>query len=415
MNIWCISKYTSPPKYSKMPTRLFNYCREWVKMGHHVTYITSDANHLADYPATDKVYNKEVIEDIEVYWLKTKKYTKTASAERILSWLDFERRLFGLNTKDMKKPDIVIVSSLSILSIGYGYYLKKKYGAFLVFEIRDIWPLMMVEGANFNKHHPLVLFIGAVEKFGYQFSDLIVGTMPRLDLHIEEILGHRKFNFYCAPFGVMELSKADEKINLKEELFEHVFPKDKIIIGYAGSMGISNALEPFINTIQQVEKTIPNLYFVLIGSGDLRESFQEQLKSSENVKFLPRIPQNQVQNFLSNCDAVFLSTTNSKLWNYGQSLNKVIEYMTAGKPILALYYGYQSMINEAKCGFFITPESDQSAETAIEATLVEISNMSKNELREIGQRGKMWITKNRRYSILAKQYLTKIQNLMPEK
>ena len=121
MNIWCISKYTSPPKDSKMPTRLFNYCREWVKMGHHVTYITSDANHLADYPATDKVYNKEVIENIEVYWLKTKKYTKTASAERILSWLDFERRLFGLNTKDMKKPDIVIVSSLSILSIGYGY------------------------------------------------------------------------------------------------------------------------------------------------------------------------------------------------------------------------------------------------------------------------------------------------------
>ena len=415
MNIWCISKYTSPPKYSKMPTRLFNYCKEWVKMGHHVTYITSDANHLANYPATDKAYNKEMIEDIEVYWLKTKKYTKTASAERILSWLDFERRLFGLNTKDMKKPDIVIVSSLSILSIGYGYYLKKKYGAFLVFEIRDIWPLMMVEEANFNKHHPLVLFIGAVEKFGYQFSDLIVGTMPRLDLHIEEILGHRKFNFYCAPFGVMELSKADEKINLKEELFEHVFPKDKIIIGYAGSMGISNALEPFINTIQQVEKTIPNLYFVLIGSGDLRESFQEQLKICENVKFLPRIPQNQVQSFLSKCDAVFLSTTNSKIWNYGQSLNKVIEYMTAGKPILALYYGYQSMINEAECGFFITPELDRSAEKAIEATLIEISNMTKNELIEIGQRGKTWITKNRSYSVLAKQYLTKIQNLMSEK
>lgn len=78
-----------------------------------------------------------MIEDIEVYWLKTKKYTKLHQQERILSWLDFERRLFGLNTKDMKKPDIVIVSSLSILSIGYGYYLKK-YGAFLVFEIRDM-------------------------------------------------------------------------------------------------------------------------------------------------------------------------------------------------------------------------------------------------------------------------------------
>ena len=89
--------------------------------------------------------------------------------------------------------------------------------------------------------------------------------------------------------------------------------------------------------------------------------------------------------------------------------------MTAGKPILALYYGYQSMINEAECGFFITPELDRSAEKAIEATLIEISNMTKNELIEIGQRGKTWITKNRSYSVLAKQYLTKIQNLMSEK
>lgn len=415
MNIWCISKYTSPPKYSKMPTRLFNYCREWVKMGHHVTYITSDANHLADYPATDKVYNKEIMEDIEVYWLKTKKYTKTASAERIISWFDFERRLFGLDTKVMNRPDIVIVSSLSILSIGYGYYLKKKYDAFLVFEIRDIWPLMMVEEANFNRHHPLVIFIGAVEKFGYQVADLIVGTMPRLDLHIEEILGHKSFNFYCAPFGIVDLSESSKKVDSNEDLFEYEFPKDKLIIGYAGSMGISNALKPFINTIQNIEKTIPNLYFVLIGSGDLRESFENQLKDCKNVEFLPRIPQNQVQNFLSNCDAVFLSTTNSKIWNYGQSLNKVIEYMTAGKPILALYYGYQSMINEADCGFFITPGPDQSAETAIEATLIEISNMTKNELKEIGQRGKTWITKNRSYSVLAKQYFTKIQNLMPKK
>lgn len=55
--------------------------------------------------------------------------------------------------------------------------------------------------------------------------------------------------------------------------------------------------------------------------------------------------------------------------------------MTAGKPILALYYGYQSMINEAQCGFYY-PEPNQSAETAIEATLVEISNMTKNELRD---------------------------------
>ncbi len=34
-------------------------------------------------------------------------------------------------------------------------------------------------------------------------------------------------------------------------------------------------------------------------------------------------------------------------------MNKVVEYMLAGKPIIASYTGYPSMINEAECGYFV--------------------------------------------------------------
>ena len=79
MNIWCISKYASPAKYSKMPARLFYLCQEWIKSGHDVTLFTSDSNHLADFPETNKTYNYENIDGVPVYWVKTKKYKKTAS------------------------------------------------------------------------------------------------------------------------------------------------------------------------------------------------------------------------------------------------------------------------------------------------------------------------------------------------
>lgn len=285
MNILCISKYASPPNYSKMPARLFVLAREFVKLGHKATLITSNSNHFSTYPHTRKIYNFETVENVHLCWIKTKKYIKTASIARVLSWLDFERKLFELDLKKIDKPDVIIVSSLSIFSIIYGYYLKRKFKSFLVFEVRDIWPLTMTEEGGFSKWHPLVILIGVIEKFGYKKADLVAGTMPRLNLHVKNILGYEK-PFHCSPLGF-------DPVNYKEKLidnnpFDETFPKNKIIIGYAGSMGITNALEPFIETIKLL-KDDKNIHFMLVGSGDLKSTFQKQLKECANVTFLPAL------------------------------------------------------------------------------------------------------------------------------
>jgi glycosyltransferase involved in cell wall biosynthesis len=298
MNILCISKYASPPNYSKMPARLFILAKEFIKLGHNTTLITSDSNHFSTYPNTDNIHNFENVEGVSLCWIKTKKYIKTASLARVLSWFDFERKLFKLDLKKINKPDVIIVSSLSIFSIIYGYFLKKKFNSFLVFEIRDIWPLTMTEEGGFSKWHPLVLLIGFIEKFGYKKADLVVGTMPRLDLHVKNILGYER-PFHCSPLGF-------DPINYQEAIIEYnpfdgVFPKNKVIVGYAGSMGITNALEPLIETIKLLENN-ENIHFMLVGSGDLKATFEDKLKKFANVTFLPRIGQNEVKYFLQKCD-----------------------------------------------------------------------------------------------------------------
>ncbi len=406
MNIWCISKYASPAKYSKMPARLFYLCQEWLKLGHNVSLFTSDANHLAQFPETQSVYNQETIDGVPVCWIKTKKFTKTASIARVLSWFDFERRLFCLDRKKLDKPDVVIVSSLSIFSIVYGYFLKKKYKAFLVFEIRDIWPLTMTEEGGFSKWHPLVLFTGWIEKFGYKVADLVVGTMPKLDDHVKNILGYER-PFHCAPLGFHPNNY--QKENLQENNpFHDVFPKNKIIIGYAGSMGITNALEPFIQTIKDLKEEA-NVHFMLVGSGGLRAQFEQELKDCKNVTFLPRIAQNEVKYFLAKCDVLYLSTHHSTVWDYGQSMNKVVEYMLAAKPIIASYAGYPSMINEAECGFFVKPEKGETIENSIQRVLLSVCRMTVEERASMGKKGKDWIFAHRSYADIAQQYIDKIR------
>lgn len=403
MNIWFISKYASPPKYAKAPSRLFYLAKEMQHLNNKVLLITSDSNHLSNFPDTDKIYNDEQVEGVNIKWIKTKKYFKTASKGRVLSWFDFEKKLFQMNTKEIEKPDIVIVSSLSIFSIIYGYYLKRKFKAFLVFEIRDIWPLTMTEEGGFSKWHPLTIIIGLIEKFGYNRADLIVGTMPNLGEHIKNIIGFER-PFYCSPLG-FNPENYDDEINNTENPFGKYIQKNKIIVGYAGSFGITNALEQFVETIEIMNNENDQFYFLLVGSGDLKEKYEKQLSNCNNVTFLPRIPQNQIKLFLNICDILYLSTQNSKVWKYGQSMNKVVEYMLAAKPIIATYSGYPSMINEADCGIFVASTDPKELRIAF----LRYAEKSEKERKQIGENGKKWIYDNRQYNHLAEEYLRKIE------
>lgn len=402
MNIWFISKYASPPKYANVSSRLFFLSKEIIQLGHRVTLITSDANHFTNFPKSDKIYNYEDEDTVPFYWIKTKKYTKTASISRILSWIDFEFKLFFMNLKKIQKPDVIVVSSLSIFTIIYGFYLKRKFGCLLTFEIRDIWPLTMTEEGGFSKWHPLVLLIGFIEKFGYKNSDLIVGTMPKLDLHVEQILGYKK-PFLCSPLGFDPQNY--EKNDLNEgNPFDNVFPFGKTIVGYSGSLGITNALEPFIEAIKLM-KEHTYIHFMIVGGGDLKNTFTEQLKSCTNVTFLDRIKQNEVKYFLEKCDILYLSTKSSKVWDYGQSMNKVVEYMLASKPIIATYTGFPSMINEAKCGVYIKSSSPND----IKNEILKFSSLPIDEKKLMGANGKKWMFESRTYAHLAKEYLNEIQ------
>lgn len=400
--VWCISKYASPPTYG-VGARLFYVSREFCNLGFDVLLVSSDSNHLAKYPCSDKTYNLEKYDDLSHLWIKTYKYDRSASIRRFISWVDFELKLFRLNRLNYKKPDVVIISSLSLLSIIYGIFLKRKYNCKLVFEIRDIHPLTLTEEFGVNKWNPMVLFLGMIEKIGYRKSDLIVGTMPNLKQHVKETIGKEKDVFH-SPIGIHEIWYKEQ---IKSPIVDSLFPvENQFIIGYAGSMGISNAMDSFIEAITKMSEE-KDIYFVLVGEGDLKESYIEKLASLKNVKIGPKISQAEIPYFLSKCNLLYLSTHNSKIWDYGQSLNKLIDYMMSGKPIVASYSGYQSMLNEANAGLFV-PTGD--ADSIIRA-IYTFKDMQPSERILYGLRGKTWVEENHKYENIALKYYNKVMEL----
>ncbi|MFY7964209.1 MAG: glycosyltransferase family 4 protein [Chitinophagaceae bacterium] len=399
MNIWVICFYATPIKYF-FGTRHFYLGKEWVKSNNKVTIFTSNSSHLTcSLPKFKGKSYTEKIDGVDTIWLNTLSHNSTSNLKRILSWFHFEWQLFTLNKCKIDKPDVIIVSSLSLLSAITGIYYSWKYKCKFVFEVRDIWPLSPIILGGFSKWHPFMIFLAFIEKFAYQKADRIVGTIPNLQLHLNN-LGINK-TAYCIPQGIdleYYLQKLQQTCPIE---ISNQLPIDKFIIGYAGTINANNPLENLISAAEILKGE--EVYFAILGDGNQREKLKEIAKELNLTKvfFFDSIAKNQVNAFLQKITVAY-DSFDSTLADYGLSRNKWIDYMYAEKPIICSFSGYQSMINECNGGTFV-PFHDVNV---LANTILEYSCKTKAELKSMGARCKNFIVEERSFDKLAKNYIS---------
>lgn len=391
--LWVISKYANAPHEKLGTSRVFQYAQKFAQMGYEVKLISSRSNG-AQTSKFSGLFTTQQIDQMEYVQLNGPLIRLGFSIKRILSWLLFEWNLRRFFHRQKDQPDVVLVSSLSLLTALNGIYLKKKFGVKLVLEIRDIWPLSLVELSSLKMSNPLVKMLSWVEKKAYKNADQIVGSMPNLKEHVEEMIGATN-KVTCIPMAFnpsfyMHQEKLAESMRKK-------IPKDKFIVGYAGTIGNANALESLLDSVSYLKES--NICVCILGDGPLRESFEKKYTSDQLI-FLGKTEKEKVQDFLSYCDILVNTWHPSNIYKYGVSPNKWIDYMYAAKPILVAYNGYQSIINEAGCGEFIEAENPQ----LLAKKMIAYSQMKKEELEEIGQRGKKYLEEHLRMDVLAKKY-----------
>ena len=397
MNILVVSKYAPVPSYGSNP-RWFELGRHLVRKGHEITIITSDSNHGSTFRLSTSKLKKFIIDGVRFTVIRTLKYGSSVSPLRVVSWFDFDLRLF-LNFSNAR-PEAVIISSLSLTSVVYGIYLKIFKKSVLIFEVRDIWPLTMIEEGGFSRWHPLAIYLRIVELWGYRRADMIVGTMPNLKQHvIQSGVERPESTFHTCGIGVSPDRVAEvAPFVFSPEIEARV--KGRTIIGYCGSIGLTNNLHDFVAYIEACDRD--DVFFIIAGDGADRQRFQSRLEGHENAVFLGRITADQVQGFLRRCDILFLSTLPSKVWDYGQSMNKVVDYMLAAKYIVAQYTGYPSFINEAECGVFT---DGAGLKDCLDAAI----DMPPTARDAAGLAGREWLLEHQNYDTLARDYLQKIK------
>lgn len=403
-SVWLINQYLCTPELNGDGHRHSYLAEEWIKKGYDVTLITSSFSHVPHRKNEFKGLYKVSSGKIRTLLIKGNKYNQKGLT-RILSWLIFCFLLFFIPTKKIPKPDIIIVSSNSLLPIlNVVFYFKKRFKKVkFILEIRDIWPLSLIELGGFSKNNLFVKFLALVEKLGYKKSDYIVSLLINTDKHIEKVLRRRNFKYSWVSNG-FDLNNLDTQQSLPVSLANKL-PKNKFIIGYTGSLGIANAMEYIIEAAKILEKE--NIALCIVGNGDEKNKLVQMAKGYDNIIFLGRIPKNQVLSFLYKCDLLYFSSKKIDLYKYGISANKTFDYMYSEKPIILSASTYNNVIEFANCGFIVPPEDIN----AIVEKVRELNNINVNEIIEMGKRGKKYLLDNFTYQKLANDYTLIFESL----
>jgi glycosyltransferase involved in cell wall biosynthesis len=170
------------------------------------------------------------------------------------------------------------------------------------------------------------------------------------------------------------------------DLAQHLGMADRCNVVFAGTMGVMQSLDCVIDAAQIVATTLPKVQFVFVGGGTEvpRLAQKAEAMGLHNVRFIPRMPMDQIGKVLALADALLVHLKDEPLFRITIP-SKTQAYMAAGKPILMGVLGDAAiLVRDAQCGLLCNPESASSIAGAVK----ELEMMSQWQRNEMGERGR---------------------------
>lgn len=395
--IWIINQYASHPELG-MGGRHYYLARELAEIGYDIHIISSGTHHLLRRKVEIKgLVKSEVRSGVYYHWLKLPKYVNAHSKIRVFNWLLFPFMVLLASLRIKSRPSVVIYSSPSLPGFFAAELLAFLNRSKLFFEVRDIWPLTLIELGGLSPKNPLIQFFKWIEKRAYKKSTGVLSNLKGVASHIEKTISS-PVEFKWVPNG---FSQRDLGMNLPlSENIQSKLPKNSFIVGYAGSVGLANALGTLIDAANKIDSD-SNISIVIVGAGGARDELVRRVDDLElnNIVFIDPVPKEQMPALLKCFDVSYIGWNNESIYRYGIGANKIPEYLAAGKPVLHSYSGGYDPVEEYKSGMTV-PAGDSNA--LADAILV-FENMSQKERANMGERGRNAALFNYEYAMLAKE------------
>ncbi|WP_164915638.1 glycosyltransferase family 4 protein [Chromohalobacter israelensis] len=372
-------------------------------LGCKVTIVSSSYFHKYNrMPEVSEGVSHEVIDGIEYVWVKTKPYRSRFF--QIYNQVEFSFKAYRYATSDFfpKGADIVVASSPHPFVIYAANRLAHQLKKPLVYEVRDLWPLVVRDLSGAPAWHPYMLLLKMTEWFAVRKADIVASVKPGDKEYFMENYSFSEDRFFYAPNGFYDggekklgcLGSAEGAragLGLKKASF---------VVGYVGALSTYYGIQELIEAARLLHND-SEIMFRIVGGGEDLEKIRDLVRSYklENVELAGPVAKSKVEEELAGFDVCYVGLKDVSANRYGISCNKLFEYMHAGKPIVASYSTDHDPVKFAQCGITVMPGDSSGIADAISFL------KSNPELcRQFGECGAKYFWGNHEFSVVAKKY-----------
>jgi len=401
-SIWLIHPYAGGPGVGRYD-RPYQLAKQWESMGWHGIVLTPSEHHLLDAPRAPGLAS---IDGVTYNFIRAPAYEGNGLG-RLINMAVFTAKLLhqadSLAAK-YGRPAMVIASSPHPYCFLAAERLAHRFNCRCVFEVRDLWPLSLVELAGLAPINPLVLFTGWLERRAYRKADAVVSLLPcTREYMVDRGLEERRWKYI--PNGVKTNQEDVEAENSDAcKLANKWRAEGRMVVVYAGALGRPNHVRSLVSAMALQHAEGVNTAAIIVGRGEQESELKAlivQLGLLGRVAIFEQIPKRAVLTLLRQADVGFISLRPEPLFRFGVSPNKLFDYMMAGLPVLFAVQAGNDPVREAGCGYSVDPGQPE----AISAALTKLASMSLTARREMGQRGRYWVERHHGYASLARDYL----------
>jgi glycosyltransferase involved in cell wall biosynthesis len=416
MNILLLNHYAGGPALG-MEFRPYHMAREWLKLGHRVQILAADFSHVRScQPQCERprgapawLAGDQRIDGIDYRWYATPHYRGNGVGRLNNIWAYL--RAVWADTPRLERefrPDVVIASSTYPMDIWVARRIARRCGAKLVYEVHDLWPLSPIELSGMSPRHPFILLVQLAENTAYRDADIVVSMLPKVHEHMAAH-GLDLARLHVVPNGIALDDWAHPPAPLRADLAEVLAAArdaGRVVVGYAGSMGLPNALDTLLDAAVLLRGV--SLQFVLVGDGHEKARLARRVADEklDNLSLLDPIPKAQIPGFLAAIDIAYIGWQRVPIYRFGIAPNKLMDYMMAGVPVLHAVDAGNDPVAEARCGLTVPPDSPET----VAAGLRQLAALGQGERAEMGRRGREFVRAHHSYAVLARRFIDALES-----
>ena len=342
MHILYVHQYFATPK-GCTGTRSYEFSKRWVDAGHSVFVLTTVAQ-LTDEDlslATGCFFKRFAIDGVNVCAINLLYNQQMTMISRCLSFIGFVV-LSSFYLLFTKRPDIIYATSTP-LTVGIVALVAKWFRRIpFVFEVRDQWPEIPIE-LGVIKNKLLIKTLLWLEKTIYKNSSVIVAASPGQADGVRAVAGREKRIEVISNSCDTQVFRPDiDDSGIRQEYGWG----EKFVLMHAGAMGKVNSLHFVIDAAEKL-KDNEGILFALLGQGNEKSILEEKVLELNlgNVEILPSVPKYILPEVFAACDVGLVIIGNYPIIQHN-SANKFFDSLSAGKPVLLNYSGWQREILE---------------------------------------------------------------------